>query len=108
MPETTPTDTQLEVLRTDIQSALPAFLSDLERLVNTDCGSYTKAGVDEVGEFVATRMRELGAAVEVRSHATYGDTVIGTWDAPGGGASPNDAGPNALLIGHMDTVFDPG
>ena len=25
------------------------FLADLERLVNIDCGSYTKAGVDAVG-----------------------------------------------------------
>ena len=34
---------------TAVAAAEPAFLADLERLVNTDCGSYTKAGVDAVG-----------------------------------------------------------
>lgn len=94
------TDTELERLRAHAAGALPAFLGDLERLVNIDCGSYTKAGVDEVGRWVAARMTELGAEVEVRPHDTLGGTVLGTWTG--------DRGPRLLLIGHMDTVFDPG
>jgi glutamate carboxypeptidase len=94
------TDTELERLRTHMTAVLPAFLGELERLVNIDCGSYTKAGVDEVGRWVAARMTELGADVDVRPHDTLGDTVVGTWTG--------DAGPRLLLIGHMDTVFDPG
>ena len=30
--------------------------------------------------------------------------MIGTWDGDGG----TPGGPRLLLIGHMDTVFDPG
>ena len=95
---------ELEHLRASIQGALPAFLVDLERLVNTDCGSYTPAGVDEIGAFVAERFERLGLDVSVRPdpRGRLGATVIGTLDGAGG------AGPRLLLIGHMDTVFDPG
>ncbi len=99
LPITTP---QLEALRDASSRALPAFLTDLETLVDIDCGSYTKAGVDVVGRWVAARFAELGAAVEVRPHDTFGDTVIGTFE----GAEPD--GPTVLCIGHMDTVFDAG
>jgi glutamate carboxypeptidase len=95
-----PSAADLEGLRGHVEAALPSFLADLERLVNTDCGSYTKPGVDEVGRWVGARMTELGASVAVRAHDTLGDTVIGTWTG--------DGGPRLLLIGHMDTVFDPG
>ena len=91
---------QAAAFRTRAEADLPAFLADLERLVNIDCGSYTKAGVDTVGRWVAARMSEIGARVEVRPHDTLGDTVVGIWSGNGG--------PRLLLIGHMDTVFDPG
>lgn len=97
---------ELAALETAIRGAEPAYLADLERLVNTDCGSYTPAGVDEVGRFVAGFMTASGASVEVRAdpEGTRGATVIGTWDGPRGTVG----GPRILLIGHMDTVFDPG
>jgi glutamate carboxypeptidase len=99
-------DAELNALEAAIRSAEPAFLGDLERLVNIDCGSYTPGGVDEVGRFVAAFMADAGAHVEVRPDpaGTRGATVIGTWD--GDRATPG--GPRVLLIGHMDTVFDPG
>jgi glutamate carboxypeptidase len=93
---------ELRALRTGIANAEPAFLADLERLVNIDCGSYAKAGVDEVGRWMADRMRASGASVDVQSNADLGDTVVGSWR----GADP--AGPRLLLIGHMDTVFPDG
>ena len=48
-------------------------------------------------------MSELGATVETpaRPDGRCGDTVVGTFDGRAGG-------PRALLIGHMDTVFDRG
>ena len=58
---------------------LPAYLADLQRLVDIDCGSYTKAGVDEVGRWVAGTFRELGADVEVHPQRGHGDTVVGTF-----------------------------
>ncbi len=97
---------ELAAIEAAIRAAEPAFLVDLERLVNIDCGSYTPHGVDEVGAFVATFLAESGASVERRPDPAgrLGATVIGTWDGERG----TPGGPRLLLIGHMDTVFDPG
>jgi glutamate carboxypeptidase len=76
------------------------FLADLERLVNTDCGSYTKAGVDEVGRWTGSFLERLGASVEYHDDEHLGATVVGTFEGSGTG--------RLLLIGHLDTVFDPG
>lgn len=98
-----PSAAELDALRAAIASDLRAYLGDLERLVNIDCGSYTREGVNEVGRWVAGFFMELGASVETRPDPAgrLGDTVIATFEGRPGGA-------RALLIGHMDTVFDPG
>jgi glutamate carboxypeptidase len=97
---------ELTSLEAAIRADEPAYLRDLERLVNIDCGSYTPDGVDEVGRFVGDFMAAIGARVERRADPAgrLGSTVIGTWDGDRGTAG----GPRLLLIGHMDTVFDPG
>ena len=95
------TDEELNALGDYINGQRSAFLADLERLVNIDCGSYTKAGVDEVGRWVAERLRTLGLDVRTHHNVELGDTVVGTLEHRGGGSS-------LLLIGHMDTVFEPG
>ncbi len=99
----TPPPAELDALRVAIAADLPAYLDDLERLVNIDCGSYTPDGVNEVGRWVASFLADLGATVEVRPDPAgrLGDTVVATFDGPAGA-------PSVLLIGHMDTVFDPG
>jgi glutamate carboxypeptidase len=103
--ETTGPDAVLELdaLRASIGGDLPSYLADLERLVNIDCGSYTPDGVDEVGRWVGAFLKGLGAEVEVRPDpdGRFGATVVGTFRGMPGG-------PRVLLIGHMDTVFDPG
>ena len=94
---------ELAALRASVERAYPTYLADLERLVNTDCGSYTRAGVDAVGRWTAERLRTLGFTVT--SHPNdqgLGETVIGELH----GTEP--AGATLLCIGHMDTVFDPG
>ena len=98
-----PPATELDALRTAIGADLPVYLDDLRRLVDIDCGSYTPSGVDEVGRWVAAFLAELGATVETRPDPAgqLGATVIATFDGRPGG-------PRVLLIGHMDTVFDPG
>src|SRR5690242_3442142 len=94
---------ELETLRAAVERAEDAFLADLERLVNLDCGSYTKDGVDEVGRWVRSRLESLGASVTVHPNDEgLGDTVVGEL------AGDDATGPTLLLIGHMDTVFDPG
>jgi glutamate carboxypeptidase len=112
------TNEELADLETAIRADEPAYLADLERLVNTDCGSYTRDGVDRIGQFVAGFMAAHGATVELRPDPVgrLGSTVIGTWRggskaAPGSEAAAGSEaapGPRVLLIGHMDTVFDPG
>ena len=94
---------ELEALRAAVERARPAYLADLERLVNLDCGTYTKVGVDEVGRWVRARLESLGASVTVHPNDLgLGDTVIGEI------AGNDPTGPTVLAIGHMDTVFDPG
>ncbi len=93
----------LAAITASVERALPDFLADLESLVSIDCGSYTKEGVDEVGAWTAGRLRAMGAAITTHPNDQgLGDTVVAeiTGDDP--------AGPSLLLIGHMDTVFDPG
>jgi glutamate carboxypeptidase len=97
---------ELAALEAAIRADEPDYRADLERLVNTDCGSYTRDGVDQVGAFVAGFMAAHGATVELRPDpdGRLGSTVIGTWRG-----GPDTAGaPRVLLIGHMDTVFDAG
>ena len=92
-------------LRRIVESRLPQYLGELERLVNIDCGSYTPDGVNRVADFVADALAALGATVERTHHEPdgdgprLGDLVVGRLDGDG---------PRLLLIGHMDTVFDPG
>src|SRR5215207_7664719 len=95
--------TELAALEAAIRADEPALLADLERLVNIDCGSYTPSGVDEVGRFVAGFLADAGAEVEARPDpdGRLGSTIVGTFRGPAGAA-------RILLIGHMDTVFDPG
>ncbi|MGH2446252.1 MAG: M20 family metallopeptidase [Candidatus Limnocylindria bacterium] len=92
-------------LRHIVEARLPRYLAELERLVNIDCGSYTPEGVNAVADFVTDALRELGAEVSRVPHEPdgggqqLGDLVIGRLSGDG---------PRVLLIGHLDTVFDPG
>jgi glutamate carboxypeptidase len=94
---------ELATLEAAIRADEPAFLRDLERLVGIDCGSYTPEGVDEVGTFVSEFLERLGATVERHPDpgGRLGATVVGR-------LSGDPAGRRVVLIGHMDTVFEPG
>ncbi|MBI3648661.1 MAG: M20 family metallopeptidase [Actinobacteria bacterium] len=82
------------------------FVSALEQMVNVDCGSYTPAGVNRIADLCEQRFEARGWKVERRPHVPgegeqqLGDLVIGRLEGAGG--------PNVLLVGHMDTVFDAG
>ncbi len=96
-------DAELERLRRHVAAAEPAFLADLESLVRIDSGSYTRAGVNEVAGWIAARLAGLGGRItrHVDPGGALGDTIEAVFDGLPGG-------PRALLIGHTDTVFDPG
>jgi len=97
-------DAELDAIRAIAEAGLPAYLADLEQLVDIDCGSYTPAGVNEVATWVAADLESMGASVERRPDPSgrHGDTVVATFEGRPG------AGPRVLLIGHMDTVFEEG
>jgi glutamate carboxypeptidase len=102
-PTVTPSSAELDGLRAGIAGDLPEYLASLERLVNIDCGSYTPEGVNEVGRWTGEFLGDLGATVEYRADpdGRLGDTVVATFNGQPGG-------PRVMLIGHLDTVFDPG
>jgi glutamate carboxypeptidase len=78
----------------------PRMIALLEALVNTDSGSYDKAGVDRVGDQVGAFMREEGIEGEVFAKETAGD--VRRFRVGGPGNRP------VVLMGHMDTVFPKG
>jgi glutamate carboxypeptidase len=93
----------VQSLRERAQARYSEFLGELETMVNIDCGSYTPEGVNRVADLCERRFLDHGWEVDRRPHHGHprlGDLVIGT--LRGGG------GPNVLLVGHMDTVFDDG
>ena len=90
-------------LRDRTQARYDEFQAALEEMVNVDCGSYSPAGVNVIADLCERRFRDHGWDVERRAHEgtpRLGDLVIGTLHGAGG--------PNILLVGHMDTVFDDG
>jgi len=84
-----------------MEQRLPRFLADLRALVEIESGSYTKAGVDRVGDWMAGRLEALGAGIAHHPHAELGDDIVATFE---GSAD----GPTVMLVGHADTVFDSG
>jgi glutamate carboxypeptidase len=92
---------RLTRLTAHLETALPAYLADLETLVGIDSGSYSKVGVDRVSAWMAERLEHLGAGIERVPDADLGDTVVATFE----GARE---GPTVMLIGHTDTVFEDG
>ena len=98
------TGDELDRLLGLVLAANARFLEELEALCNIDCGSYSPAGVNAVGDWVAARFKALGGNLDRRPDPAgrLGDTVIGTFSGRTG------AGPRLLLIGHMDTVFPDG
>jgi glutamate carboxypeptidase len=95
----------LAALERTVRARLPRLLDELATMVTVDCGSYTPDGVNRIADLVADALRAEGAAVERHAHRPaagepqLGDVVVGR--------VPGDGRP-VLLIGHMDTVFDPG
>lgn len=81
----------------------PDMLALLEKLVNTDSGSYHKEGVDDVGAHLKTFLQGYGIPCDTIPVETHGDAIRATVAGPeGGGNQP------VLMMGHRDTVFPRG
>ena len=82
------------------------FVDELRWMVDVDCGSYTRDGVNRIADRCEARFQAAGWSIDRRPHVPdrgeppLGDLVIGTLAGAGG--------PSVLLVGHTDTVFDEG
>ena len=89
-------------LRDTIEAGQPHAITLLERLVNQNSGSLNLPGVDAVGELVRAELEPLGFDVQwvdMRATGRAGHLVathVG-----------NGRGKRVLMIGHLDTVFEP-
>jgi glutamate carboxypeptidase len=83
-----------------LENTKPDFLHDLAALVNRDCGTYNKAGVDGVGAWIATRCHEWGWTIERLLQEKYGDCWVARVHGDGAG--------RIMLSGHLDTVYPDG
>ncbi|MBI3763512.1 MAG: M20 family metallopeptidase [Chloroflexi bacterium] len=83
-----------------LESSRASFLADLAALVNVDCGTYNKAGVDWVGEWIGARCHEWGWEAERLPQTEYGDCWIARLRGDGAG--------RLMLVGHTDTVYPDG
>jgi hypothetical protein len=68
---------ELDALHALVAQSLPAYLEDLATLVNVDCGSYTKAGVDRVGRWTARFLERLGADVTTHPNLEANRPALG-------------------------------
>lgn len=80
-----------------------AMVALLREMVDTDSGSYDKAGVDRAGQVLARFHEANGLSVEIEPDSRFGDAVKALLPNP----SANDQRP-VLLLGHRDTVFPQG
>ena len=83
-----------------LQGQLTQFLADLQALVNVDCGTTNKAGVDAVGRLFRDLLRTTGCELTEFPLPGYGDCLLAT--LRGNGTA------RVLLSGHLDTVYPEG
>ena len=83
-----------------VDSDVPEGLALLERLVNINSGTMNFAGVRQVAEALRIELEAVGFRVRWVSGAAFGRAghLI---------AERDGSGPRMLLIGHLDTVFEP-
>ena len=83
-----------------LQNRLESYLEDLRTLVSIDSGSYHRAGVNAVNDWLETRLVSLGFVVERQPHPELGDNLLATRRGSGQG--------RIMLLGHSDTVYPVG
>jgi glutamate carboxypeptidase len=102
----TPAAAQVSPAETRIRAAVTAETARhealLERLVNQNSGTLNLDGVRKAGEIVRAELEPLGFAVRWEDQSATGRAghLIATHKGDG-------RGKRVLLIGHLDTVFEP-
>lgn len=75
------------------------WLKNLEALVGVNSFTKNKQGVDAVGNILATKLTNLGFSLVRYSRDLIGDHLLFQ--------TPHIEGEKILLLGHLDTVFEP-
>jgi glutamate carboxypeptidase len=84
------------------EQIMDAYLEDLKTIVNIDSGTYTKPGVDRVGDYLQDRFESFGFSTHIERQAAFGNHLVATHTGRA------RKGSRILLIGHIDTVFPEG
>lgn len=84
----------------EIDAANPDALALLERSVNVNSGTMNFKGVRKVGRLFARELDALGFTTHWVDGAAFDRAGHLTAERPG-------RGPTVLLVGHLDTVFEP-
>jgi glutamate carboxypeptidase len=92
--------TQLLLIKSWIEDHLPEYLDNLGALVNVDCGTSNKSGVDHVGRLFRRYLQHAGFELTEYPLAQYGDCCLATYHGKGKA--------RILLMGHLDTVYPDG
>ncbi len=88
-----------QMLQAFLRDQQPQMVDFLTRLVEYESPSGNKPALDRLGSFLAAELRQLGAQVTALAQPATGDHILARWgEGPGG----------ALLLAHMDTVWDVG
>ncbi len=90
----------LEEIFQSIDQAKPAMMETWKSLVDRDCGSGNKAGVDSVGQDIRRFLEPLGFKVRFHEYEKAGNMLVAEYG--------DMAKPFVILTGHMDTVFADG
>ncbi|HEY2162657.1 MAG TPA: M20/M25/M40 family metallo-hydrolase, partial [Gemmatimonadaceae bacterium] len=94
-----PSATQRAIARA-VDSHRDESLALLERLVNINSGTMNFAGVRQVGDLLRAQFDALGFKTRWVDGAAFNRAGHLVAEHPG-------PGPKILLIGHLDTVFEP-
>lgn len=90
----------LEEIFQSIDQAKPAMMETWKSLVDRDCGSGNKAGVDSVGQDIRRFLEPLGFMVRFHEYEKAGNMLVAEYG--------DMTKPFVILTGHMDTVFADG
>ena len=86
----------------------PAMTALLQRLVDTDSGSYNKPGIDAVGAAIEAFLTEHGIPVDRLPQSKHGDCLRARVGDDATSPARGNARANVVLMGHRDTVFPDG
>ncbi len=78
------------------------YISQLEKLVNVDCGSHTPAGISKIADILTPMFEQIGFTVTRHHLDDKAGPCLEITNKPG--AQQYDV----MLSGHMDTVFPEG